>query len=704
MATLKLSQTELIGVRSQWAEVMAKTKYLGEDVVGDMFAHLLADNPTLRPEFGSPNVLQEHQLLFSELIKCAMMYMNDQKILDECLQGFARESPQIVEEGSKYLVPMCAAMVKTLKLTLTSFTPEVERLWIKVYQYVTNSILQTFDAFSAAGGVEQGDDDGDEILPLNIRKPEVEQKPVPPEKDEGYISILLSGNQKYKGFRRSVSENPQTPLLIKIPDSFKSPSKPNTGLGRKNSFSKSSQKEVSVNYHTRTPLVQSFSEDPQLTPRCSRRNTTIQLQKLGLGSKGIPFDPRGKTLQRKRSADLNVNLDFLFPEILAETHQLDDFDTSTWNKSDDSLNETPIDFTQQSSSRVPVFEPNSFGIRGLAPIEEFDHDDDQSDSNTSSHYEATIEKSSDEDATSRSSSLSLHHLGYKSSISSESGISGYNKSPVLTSRATDDFILRAEPPQPMYVMGNSAFLNSLPIINTRMGSGQRASMGFMKSSFILKKEMINEKGYNIAESASLYADIPTGYIPKCQSVSTLPTWKSSTTPSMTNLETTTASTAPTGEGKERKRISFFRRLGMHFSSSTSKASARKPAVPHKTIHTTPTETTFHDYITMRSGASGQTNPYNISNTFKSSHRVSSLDVRLKAADLEQTGYAGSIYLKSSGAHNCSSISIPSTRSGKKHSFFRRNSKLSIESSGRKENKYLVNSVPFKTIYVKDIVG
>lgn len=719
MATLQFSQTDLIKVRSQWAEVMAKTKYLGEDVVGDMFAHLLADNPSLKPEFSSPNVLQEQQLLFSELIKCAMMYMNEQSILDECLQGFVRESPQIVEMGSKYLVPMCSAMIKTLRntLTATSFHPEVERLWIQVYQYVTNFVLQTSDAFSAAGGVDEKEDEEEEeeeILPLNIKRPEMEVKSASLEKDESkegeYISVFLSDNLKYKGFRRSISESPQAPLLIKIPESFKSPSKNKFGLERKSSFDNSPQRDLSVNYHTRTPLVQSFTEDPQLTPRCSRRNTTIQLQKLGLGvdSNGYLYDPRGKSLQRKKPDDLNVNLNFLFPEFLGENYKLDKFGTSLSNNSDDSLGEHAIDFTQQSTTRVPVFEPNSFGIKGLAPIEEFDHDNELSDSNTSSNYEATIDKSSDDDTTSRTSSLSLHRLGYKSSISSESGLSGYNKSPTLASaRMKDDFVPQMDPPKPMFVMQNSAFLNSLPIINPRMSSGQRASAGFMKSSFILKKDMINEKGYKVAESASLYADIPTGYMPKCQSLTNLPRWKPLPTNSVTNLEAPTQSTISSSGGKENKRDSFFKRLGMRFMSNSSKPSTQQPVISQTMTprETKATETPSHDYMSTRSGVSGHTNPYNVSNnTFKSSHRVSSLDVRLKPADLEPRGYAGSIYLNPYVTNNASTISFASNKSGKKYLFFRRGSKLSMNDSARKENKYRVNSTPYKTIYVKDLVG
>lgn len=701
MTSLNFSQTDLINVRSQWAEVMAKNKYHGEDIVGDMFAHLLADNPSLKAELDPPSVLQEQELLFSELIKCAMMYLNNQSIMDECLQGFVKESPQIVEKGSKYLVPMCAAMIKTLRTSLTasSFNPEAERLWIEVYQYVANFVLQTSDAFLAAGGVEEEEKD-EEIMPLNIKKPALDQKPTSvdkEDKDGEYISVVLSENLKYKGFRRSISESPQTPLLIKIPDSFKSPSNHNLASERRVSATSSSSNDMSVNYHTRTSLVQSLNDDPQLTPRCSRRNTIHQLQKLGLEleSQGNLYDPRRKPLQKKKPTDLNVNLDFLFPDSLDVIKSQEDLGTSSYaNNSDDSLNECPINFAPQPATRIPVFEPNSFGMKGLAPIEEFDHDDEHS--NTSSNYEASVDKSSDDDSTSRASSLSLHRLGYKSSISSESGLSGYNKSPNMASgRLRDDFITHVEPPKPMFVMQNSAFLNSLPNINPVRN---RASAGFMKSSFILKKEMINEKGYKVPESASLYADIPTGYIHKCQSVATLPRWKPISTPSVTNLEAPTQSSAE----KEIKRDSFLRRLGMRFKSSSSK---QKPVVSPKAIHreNKTTDIASADHFSMRSELSGQTNPYNISNSFNSSHRVSSLDVRLKPTDLEPRGYAGSIYLKSFVANNAS-ISDVSSTSGKKFSFFRRNSKLSNESAARKENKYRINSSPYKTIYVKDLVG
>lgn len=688
---LQLSQEDLIGLRSQWSEVMAMTKYLNQDVVGIMFVSLLAENPTLRNDF-TFEVLKEQQLLFSELIKCAMMYLHDTTNLDECLHSFVKENPQIVEVGSKYLGPMCAAMMKTLKRTLKSaFNLRTERLWIEVYQYVKDAVLESPGEFFVSNSIAGNEE---ETQPLKIQRPSNDRRPEPfSKKDNDYISLILSENQRYRGFRRSVLESPQTPLLIKIPDNFKSIPDPNSNSVSETPLDKPVLEKLSNDYRTFSPL-RNPPETPKLTPRSPRRDTSLQLRKLGLALSGTLYDPRGKASPRKNKSGSKASADFLSPEIM-RNKIADRTDSFISNSSDDNLSETLIDFTQNVISRIPIFEPNSFGIKGLAPIEEYEQDDEHYDSNTSSIYESTIDKSSDGDATSRTSSLSLHHLGYKSSILSESGTSNYNKSPgVDSARLKYDFAFQADPPKPMFVIGDLAYLTSLPMINPRTSSGKSASTGFMKTSFVLKNDMIHEKGYNIDVSASLYADIPTSGIPKCRSLPSLPGRVPSTTISVTNLEPL-AYFAQSSAGHGEKKLGFFRRLGMRLLSGSSRRMSFDIINSHEKARNKRidvAEATQHDSSAIEDGESNQQSPYNVNNSHKSSHRVTSLDVRLKPSNSEQSGYASSTYLKAYSTK--SSYSSRSLDTEQKRSFFSKSSKLLIE---RRENKYMVNKAPFKVI-------
>ncbi|WLF76966.1 hypothetical protein PVL30_000673 [Lodderomyces elongisporus] len=175
-----------------------------------------------------------------------------------------------------------------------------------------------------------------------------------------------------------------------------------------------------------------------------------------------------------------------------------------------------------------TFDYQSFGLKGLAPIVE---DDDQS-----SKYESDGENrklsvkrsggsaSSVGDSTdSRTSSLSLHNSDYKSSINSsvgpaDSGIKGagitqhQRQHMRNASGASDDFQFGAPAPpisqqqqqqqqqqahkrkQSMYSLSKSCSASVSSINST-----SRASLGFMRSSFVLKKEM-EQQGYNYPEN------------------------------------------------------------------------------------------------------------------------------------------------------------------------------------------------------------
>lgn len=709
MSILQLNKDDINMVRCQWMEVMAKNQYQDEDVVGTMFSCLLSDHPSLKLYLNTPYILQEQKRLFSEMIKFSMMYLHDLPLLDECIEEFAKENSEIVQLGSKYLEPMGASLIQTLRGTLSpkEFNTQVENLWIKVYVYVANAILQYCDSDvdSCMSDANLSSASEDEILPLSIKKPpsscrNLQHSQGLDKSSKEYINILLSSNEKYKGFRRSITENPQTPLLIRIPENLR-PSTDNELKAFKPTNYKSSPKSEPCKAFGTNEAVD--HEEAMLTPRSSKRNTTAQLISLGLGeipNNSMPFDPRRRSHKRNFSLSEISSL-VLAPESLVS--EGDATDSCSEAGSDPAAN---IDFRPQLQPRAPVFDYDSFRIKGLAPIAESDQDDEggrSMDDRTSSIYEERNEKSSDEEySSSRTSSLSLHHLGYKSSISSGSGNSNYEKSPKMSfsPMSKENPISLGTMKLPL-VMHNNAYLTSLPSFNTRICSGLRASAGFMKSSFILRKEMMKEKGYKIHESNCLYTDIPTGYVPKCLSSMSLPCDRKKSI-AVTNLDPDYNGSGSVcvslASDKIKRKDSFRKKLGSFFSSRKLSKSE-----PTSDFSEKPTESfgvpSAQEDITFL-----QTNPYTQNSSFQSSHRVSSLDVRLEPPSFEPRGYAGSVYLKSRCSDNISTFSVTSEKS--RLSFFRRNKiagQSAEESAGRKGNKYYVKKVPFKTIYVKDLV-
>ncbi|KAK6465052.1 hypothetical protein DFJ63DRAFT_332494 [Scheffersomyces coipomensis] len=204
--------------------------------------------------------------------------------------------------------------------------------------------------------------------------------------------------------------------------------------------------------------------------------------------------------------------------------------------------EPPTSVPERSLSRGGLtggtFDYNSFGLKGLAPIVEADFDDnasskygDNEDGNSTTYGGDESNKSvtDEEDTSSRNSSLSLHNSDYKSSISS--GAESANSSPTtdLKSKFSRqavtglDFNNNNKVQQPAYrsqiqqhyqVSTSTSNLGSLnrnycsstpSLLMGKSGDSygtKRASMGFMRSSFVLKKEM-ETLGYNVPENVSM---------------------------------------------------------------------------------------------------------------------------------------------------------------------------------------------------------
>lgn len=729
MAALNLSETDLAKVRGSWADVMERTKS-STTFAKTAFAKLLFSNPELKPIFADTAVYNSQQQLFGELLDFTMTYLHKLDILAECTDEYVKENPQLVTVGVHYLEPMGAVIIGTLRDVLgSSFHAGLETLWIKVYIFIANCILQN-EVSDAEMDLDLSQDSivpakepvhpvEEPIRPLEVRAPKL----APAEQPGATLNVDLS-KEKYRGFRRSVSEDPSTPVQVKMPASpydFRLPAR-------------------STSPESYDPRGR---EEPVLTPRSLLRNSSLQLQTLcgsasgsesclvlsrgessgssassvsGSGSLAspVPFDPRKKG-HRRTPSDLSLNMEL---RSVSGSSGSSGFSASSGAEDDDAC-DYQIDFSQ-SIKRNPVFDSNSFGIKGLAPIVESEHDDESHYSDGSSGYNR---KTSEDEYSSRTSSLSLHNLGYKSSVSS-------SHSPVekIHKQTVSDVSSMAPISNP-YPMLNRAFSSSVPSFSLQGSSGQRASLGFMRSSFILKKEM-REMGYNEPENVVLKPQAPALRLivnVTLRSVTSLPlpapTIKSEVSLLEQKLEEPKAQ-IEVSEKKElvnkKERMSLRKKFSSIFGtnrksplviSAPISAPISSPApvpvlAPVLVPESAPTPKTHRPAPRKSSRASvapstaASVAPSTAGSFGRASHRLSSIDLRL--APVKPAGYAASVYLRNTS----DSASVMSNSTGKTGFFsFKGQShvKHNNENQDKKANKYLVLKLPYKTVYVKDLI-
>jgi len=744
MTSLDLSTPDLIKVRSSWADVIAQGRHSEDDFINNAFASMLANNAELKQLFSEKAILDEQKYLFKELLKFTMTYLHDEAILNECTDEFIKENPSIVKYGVEYLEPMGGEMISTLRKTLgSSFHSGLETLWIKVYVYIANCILlnDESDVSSVISNTNKSTASEEEIRPLNLNKSPAPLAPETPQQEisGNTIKIDLGGNEKYKGFRRSITESPKAPVLVKVPASFISPQEIKAVANVANrSNSLSPQPSESSLFDPRPQRRRPSMEEPILTPRSSRRNSSAQLQELGLDlevkeSANIhPYDPRRKTSHKRTPSDLSLNMHI--PQRLVSTSsselQVSDYD-------DEFKLEDEIDFSL-TKQRSPVFDHNSFGIKGLAPIAESEHDDERSQySDRSSNYADNSEKGSDDGYSSRTSSLSLHNLDYKSSISSGSGHSpvidkGHKSTqsdisfmaPLSTTHVHHTNIFENSPYQ------NRCFSSSVPSLSSRVSSGQRASLGFMRSSFILKKEM-QDLGYNNPENVVVQPQLPIASLSMANvsmtnkghhSLASLALQRTRSSLQSKNRElpqlpvgakfekesTPTPSVMST-TSSQKKKSSFRGKLLSFFGGSSSSSSSKPlkisapisvPPPPASKAHSSKPVSVKEEPRQSFSRTSTQKSNLVTSNYTRNSNRVSSLDLRLGTMKSPQPGYAGSIHLKTSDSASIRTQGTSKTG----FSFFKSEPNVKYpDGQAKKMNKYHVLKVPYKTIYVKDLI-
>lgn len=217
--------------------------------------------------------------------------------------------------------------------------------------------------------------------------------------------------------------------------------------------------------------------------------------------KAFGFDPRRNT---KKTVSEPLETKTTSSEGSVSDVEDDTFRLAENNEEED--HDDLLDFSQpaieQQPSKRAMFDQNSFGIKGLAPIVEDDTASSTYESENDSSYEAggelTLDRSSTNDASSQTSALSLHNSDYKSSISS--GTESAANSPLTNKWQMNHTRQQSDASIPKPVYGQRVYASSTTSFSKLNSSTQqRVSLGFMRSSFILKKEM-EDMGYNEPEN------------------------------------------------------------------------------------------------------------------------------------------------------------------------------------------------------------
>ncbi|CCE78484.1 Piso0_001107 [Millerozyma farinosa CBS 7064] len=647
---LEITEQDIYRLSSSWNTIHTNSRYHNDSFVSRLYANLLAANPKLLPVFSGENGLQEHSALFGELLSLTMIYLNDMPTLKICIAAYARENPLFTEQCCEIVEPMGSALVLTLRQWLGKgvFDNELQELWIKVYVMLANTLLQ-----SAPESNESSDDCSSEqssleepIPALNPRRreqsatpatsededvpPRAEEKPLPivekplpvveraeqtdipprrapPKEIESKVSsntnpkmktsssmpmlqINLSSNEKYKGFRRSVSKDTLTadPIALEIPKTMSLSnvtessrdidalnkeiaylSSPRESLRKSEPFDprplrrKSTNPELVAqekgNYNTpdvpvrsakrlsmyndeddiksfrdrfASPVssLDSLNEVDNNSDRMAAEESSTYEQDMGgdfcqkenLQDKRMSTPTRGVDAagvdHRRLSAKGNrVVTDDLDEGWGVEKEKQFGFDPrrshrrsrSFWSSSsehqdaqDDAEPQDEPEARAVASpdmpAKTPVFCPESFGIKGLAPIAENEFDEtasskyesDDEQENCSSQCASTSNGDSDE-VSSGVSSLSLHNSDYRSSINSgehnsaatspEMAYFNPGHKPRQVSTASDVSYMK---PLDSRTTSHPSMLSA-----SSLQARNRASIGFMRSSFVLKQEM-----------------------------------------------------------------------------------------------------------------------------------------------------------------------------------------------------------------------
>lgn len=315
-AQLNLSGEDIQKLTTCWSSLQANNKYHKDDFITRLFSNLVAANPKLRKVFYSESIITEQSTLFGDLLSFTMLYLDDEYTLSQCMNAFLKENPKFVKVGSQYLEPMGSALIVTFRQWLGQgkFNEQIQSLWVQVYLYIANCLLQFEESSSETRSLEEppiealrprrrppveqitkeeaqqglqpetqqaeplrNDEENNNIqqeVQHEAPEPEVvKTKSIKP-LNTSTIQFQLSNNEKYKGFRRSVQSSETEPISIQIPSTptfqqVTPPLSPPSAPFDPRKMRSLSRSPASLNEQELT----SSKDDSSFDPRTSRRKS-----------------------------------------------------------------------------------------------------------------------------------------------------------------------------------------------------------------------------------------------------------------------------------------------------------------------------------------------------------------------------------------------------------------------------------------------
>lgn len=497
--TLCLSSQDLQQVRSCWNVVQTNNKYHKDQFITRLFSNLLAANSDLKIFFKDDVVIREHSILFNDLLNYLIIYLDNIERLNQFLSQFLKENDELVNEIN-YLEPMGNALIQTFRQWCGKgiFNEKMEQLWVQIYIHLANNILIYTDDDSETSSIEQSDSES--IAGLNIVRNQTPPTPASDtmhnkeeeeleedEKDDFVrpmdltkkpsLQINIKQNEKYRGFRRNDSN------VVEIESSLPKATMPDL-------------------VPTRSPKRNNVSNIPIAAPS---ESLTAKFNNL---KPKIVYDSDEEEEESKSGFDprrLNKRTNSAFHEII----EFDDTPPRPVEKDEkydiEDIDEKPaeLDITLQpieesSDNEIDVdsvpYNDNSSSI----------YNSDNSDNSEPSSHDNTLSLHSHySDGTEGTEPMSLQKVDLRSMTSNESRSDSsidnhrvFSSSNTYASRQTS---ISSVEPEFMASVSTKRPMRSQSSLERSIQLSQRASLGFMRSSFVLKKE-IETMGFNKPEN------------------------------------------------------------------------------------------------------------------------------------------------------------------------------------------------------------
>lgn len=451
---MDLTRAEIRALKLLW-ERLENDK---TDFFTDVFANFASSQPDL-PAADKKD--------FDELISGCITEIDN---VDPFLHAFVRENKQFCQLLELYADVMGTVLVTTVKQWLgrVGANKEVEQGWVKMFCHAVNVAVADDQLEVSLTYSEEA--------PLNVRKSTLVSS-------EDQLTVQLDANEKYRGFRRSVNEQKGAPLQVKIPQ---------LPLFQKLLSS------LSLRLSSSSSSVSSRSFDPRRRHVASS-NPNLTDYELDIETSSVLTDSLRQTLNspslaQRRQVPLLVRK-------LQETRSVSSYSTDV--DTDTDLDDVPLTFDPRRR-KAPVASPSpvdaaTFGLRGLAPIVEQEQDFGDV---TSKYSDDGSHKLSVDEVSLGALTLSLRRSLASSTNDAmllplpdlKAAPQTHYRTPLNTSSIS---YMKQLPARPYQAQRFGKLTLSLLSDYSSQASG-RALMGFMRSSFVLKKEM-EEMGLSDSE-------------------------------------------------------------------------------------------------------------------------------------------------------------------------------------------------------------